>query len=69
MGQSKINLTQGKKIVKLTGKKSSDSKVYTCKAGDLGSIPGLGRFPGEGNGHPLKYSYLEKSMDRETGEL
>ena len=33
---------------------------------DLGSIPGLGRSPGEGNGNPLKYSCLENSMDREV---
>ena len=33
-------------------------------AGDLGSIPGLGRFPGEGNGNPLQYSCLENPMDR-----
>ena len=32
--------------------------------GDLGSIPGLGRSPGEGNGNPLQYSGLENSMDR-----
>ena len=31
--------------------------------GDLGSIPGLGRSPGEGNGNPLQYSYLENPMD------
>ena len=31
--------------------------------GDLGSIPGLGRYPGEGNGYPLQYSSLENSMD------
>ena len=42
----------------------SDSKESTCKAGDMGSIPGLGRFPGEGNGSPLQYSCLENSMDR-----
>ena len=35
----------------------------TCKAGDLGSIPGLGRSPGEGKGYPLQYSGLENSMD------
>ena len=35
-----------------------------CSAGDLGSIPGLGRSPGEGNGNPLQYSCLENSMDR-----
>ena len=33
-------------------------------AGDAGSIPGLGRFPGEGNGNPLQYSCLGNSMDR-----
>ena len=32
--------------------------------GDVGSIPGLGRSPGEGNGHPLQYSTLENSMNR-----
>jgi len=42
----------------------SDSKESTCNAGDLGSIPGLGRSPGEGNSHPLQYSGLENSMDR-----
>ena len=35
-----------------------------CNAGDLGSIPGLGRFPGEGHGNPLQYSCLENPMDR-----
>ena len=35
-----------------------------ASAGDTGSIPGLGRCPGEGNGHPLQYSCLENSMDR-----
>ena len=42
---------------------SSTSKESTCNAGDLGSIPGLGRSPGEGNGHPLQYSGLENSVD------
>ena len=37
--------------------------VSACNAGDLGSIPGLGRSPGEGNGNPLQYSCLENSMD------
>ena len=41
----------------------SDGKVSACNVGDLGSIPGLGRFPGEGNGNPLQYSCLEDSMD------
>ena len=37
--------------------------------GDLGSIPGLGRSPGEGNGNPLQCSCLENSMDRKPGRL
>ena len=43
----------------------SDDKVSACNAVDLGSIPGLGRSPGEGNGYPLQYSCLENSIDRE----
>ena len=38
-------------------------KESTWNARDLGSIPGLGRSPGEGKGYPLQYSGLEKSMD------
>jgi len=41
----------------------SDVKVSVYNAGDLGLIPGLGRFPGEGNGNPLQYSCLENPMD------
>ena len=41
----------------------SAGKESICNAGDLGSIPGLGRSPGEGNGSPLQYSDLENSMD------
>ena len=44
----------------------SDGKESACNAGDLGSIPGLGRSPGGGNGYPLQYSCLENPMDRET---
>ena len=40
----------------------SDSKASARSVGDLGSIPGLGRSPGEGNGNPLQYSCLENSM-------
>ena len=42
----------------------SDSKASAYNVGDLGSIPGLGRSPGEGNGNPLQYSCLENLMDR-----
>ena len=38
-------------------------KESACNVGDLGSIPGLGRSPGEGNGYPLQYSGLENSVD------
>ena len=39
-------------------------KESTCNAGDLGLIAGLERSPGEGNGNPLQYSWLENPMDR-----
>ena len=42
----------------------SVGKESTCNAGDLSSIPGLGRSPGEGSGYPLQYFCLESSMDR-----
>ena len=41
----------------------SAGKESTCNAGDLGSVPGLGRSPGEGNDYPLQYSGLENSKD------
>ena len=42
---------------------SSAGKESACNAGDPGSVPGMGRSPGEGEGHPLQYSGLENSMD------
>ena len=51
------------KIVKWGFPGGSDSKASACNAGNLGSIPGSGRSPGEGNGNPLQYSCLENSMD------
>ena len=47
-------------------KPDSDGKESTCNMRDLGSIPGLGRSPGEENGYPLQYSFLENPMDREA---
>ena len=44
----------------------SDGQESTYSAGDLGSVPGSGRSPGEGNGCPFQYSCLENSMNRET---
>ena len=53
-------------LIKLEKKifSGSDGKVSACNVGDLGLIPGLGRSPGEGNGNPLQYAYLENSMER-----
>ena len=42
----------------------SDGKESSCNAGDLSSIPGLGRYPREGNGYSLQYSCLENLMNR-----
>ena len=42
----------------------SEVKASACSAGDLGSIPGSGRSPGEGHGNPLQYSCLENPTDR-----
>ena len=44
----------------------SDGKESAYNARDLGSIPGLDKSPGEGNGYPLQYSCMENSMDRES---
>ena len=41
----------------------AEVKASDCKVGDWGSIPGLGRSPGEGNDNPLQYSCLENPMD------
>ena len=45
----------------------SEVKESACSAGDLGSIPGLGKSPGEGNGNPLQYSCLEIPWMEEPG--
>ena len=44
----------------------SEGKASACKAEDPGLIPGSGRSPGEGNGNPLQYSWVENSMDGEA---
>ena len=41
----------------------SDGEASACNAGDLGSIPGSGRYSGEGNGNSIQYSCLENPMD------
>ena len=45
----------------------SGGKESACDAGDLGSVPGMGRYPGEGHGNPLWGSCLENSMNRGAG--
>ena len=53
-------------IVVLSFPGGSEVKASASNVGDLGSIPGLGRSPGEGNGNPLQYSCLENPMDGEA---
>ena len=50
--------------IKLTNIRWFSGKESTCEAGNMGSIPGLVRFPGEGNSNPLQYSCLGNPMDR-----
>ena len=47
----------------------SEGKEPACSAADPSSIPGWGRFPGEGNGYPVQYSCLENSWTEEPGRL
>ena len=56
----------GVSVIKNKTKQKQKQKNMPANAGDVGSIPGLGRSPGEGNGNPLQYSSLENSVDRET---
>ena len=49
--------------------RGSDGKASAYNAGDLGSTPGLGRAPGEGNGNPLQYSCLENPLAEEPARL
>ena len=50
-------------IGKKEEEEEEEEEESACNAGDLGSLPGVGRFPGEGNGNPLQYSCLENPMD------
>ena len=51
-------------LVPTVYKYTTDGKASACNAGDLGSILGWGKSPGEGNGNPLQYSCLENPMNR-----
>ena len=59
-----VNITQEYTCKGFPG--GSDGKEPACSSGDLGSIPELGRSPGEGNGNPLQYSGLKNPMGREA---
>ena len=71
-----INLLNFEKAVKMKQKSreiiqgsfpgGSDGKESACNAGDLGSLPGWGRSPGEGDGNSLQYPCRENPMDREV---
>ena len=61
-GSSKPNLSYSN-LPSIQLSVDADCKEFACNAGDLSSIPELGRSPGEGNGYPLQYSGLENSMD------
>ena len=54
-----VSMMVDKQNISNTNPDDSDSKESACDAGDLGSNPGLGWSPGEGNGNPLQYSFLE----------
>ena len=54
------------KLTHIINPGSSDGKASAYNEGDPGSIPGLGRSPGEGNGNPLQYSCQENPIDREA---
>ena len=61
---SQLKVSENKNVNVLGFPDSSAGKESACNAGDLGSIPGLGRSPGEGISYPLQHPGLEKSMDR-----
>ena len=57
-----IHIVKGFSVVNVDFPGGSADKASAYNVRDLGSIPGLGRFPGEGNGNPLQYSCLENPM-------
>ena len=63
LGQGRFLIYKNSVIIVTFFPGGSDGKASACSVGDPGSIPGLGRSPGEGNGNPLQYSCLENSMD------
>ena len=67
MGWIQLHLQKGRQKLGFPG--DSDGKESACNAGDPGSVPRLGKSPGERNGNPLQYYCLENSMDRGAGGL
>ena len=63
IGNERISVAFEHNLPELGFLGGSAGKKFSCNAGDLGSIPGLGRSPGEGKGYLLQYSGLENSMD------
>ena len=61
--QYQLRVRKYRYYIKLDFPGGSAGKESACNAGDLASIPGLGRYPREGNGYLLQYSGLENSMD------
>ena len=61
--QYQLRVRKNRYYIKLGVPGGSAGKESACNAGDLAPIPGLGRYPGEGNGYPLQYSGLENSRD------
>ena len=57
---------EGRRTLEALSRIGSEGKASACNAGDLGSTPGSGRSPGEGNGNPLQYSCLENPMEGGT---
>ena len=62
-GNEEENILTNKLVLRCKFSGGSDGKASVYSVGDLGSIPGSGRFPGGGNGNPLQYSCLENPMD------
>ena len=63
IGQRNMHVYLGGSVVKGLPRGTS-GKESACNTGNLGSVPGLGRFPEEGNGNPFQYSCLGNPMDR-----
>ena len=63
MSEEALQIVEKRREAKGKGEKERVGKEFACSAGDPGSIPGLGRSPGEGNGNPFQYPCLENPMD------